>query len=59
MWKWLAGAYCLYSPMVAYFGTTKVCGQVGGRQVWHTALASFSGSSAVAASSQTQAEHAG
>ena len=25
-WKWLAGAYCLYSPIVAYFGTIKVCG---------------------------------
>ena len=25
-WKWLAGAYCLYSAIVAYLGTMKVCG---------------------------------
>ena len=52
MWKWFAGAYCLYSSMLAYLGTTKVCGHVE-VEVWQTASESFSGRSTVTASSQT------
>ncbi len=47
MWKWFAGANCLYSSIVAYFGTTNVCGQVAVVKL-HIALAlSFSGITAV------------
>ncbi len=51
MWKWLAGGRCLYSLIVAYFGTTKVCGH-SAVVSWQTADAIGSGISAVAASSQ-------
>ena len=51
-WKWLAGAYCLYSAIVAYLGTIKVCGH-DQFDVCATASASFSGRSTVVASSQT------
>lgn len=50
MWKWFAGADCLYSTIVAYFGTTNVWGQVG-VDILQTALANLSGKSTVSASS--------
>ena len=51
MWKWFAGGRCLYSPIVAYFGTTQVCGQVL-FVMSANADASCAGTSAVSASSQ-------
>ncbi|MBA7586901.1 hypothetical protein ES708_28908 [subsurface metagenome] len=53
MWKWLAGAYCLYSAMVACLGVTKVWGQVG-LEALRTPSATFSGRSTVTASSHTR-----